>query len=94
MIKDEWLVIKTLKFFREKFKTLTSPKILLKTFRMVSKKGGVSLDSFLGAEPRLKGPFLFTGPEVPDLTPSVRQDPACCHSHFFFFFCALQAPQA
>lgn len=59
---------------------------------MVSKIGGVSLNSFLGAEPRLKGPFLFTGPEVPDLTPSVRQDPACCHFHFFFFLLCSPSP--
>lgn len=84
--KDELDDDKDPQFFREKCNPLlnnNNKKILLEAFWLWSLKRWVSLNSFLGAEHRLKGPFLFTGPEVPDLTPSVRQDPACCHFHFF-----------
>lgn len=71
-------------------------KSLEKILKFFPLSGGeresVSLNSFLGAQHELKGPLVFSGPEVPDLTPLARQDPACCHFHFFF--CALQAPQA
>ena len=52
-----WLVIKTLKFFREKFKTLTSPKILLKTFLMVSKKRWGEFGQFSGGRTQTERPF-------------------------------------
>lgn len=59
-------------FFREKLKHhpwRSQKKILLKIpWTLVFKKVG-EFEQFPGAEHRLKGPFLFTGPEVPDLTP-------------------------
>lgn len=66
-----WLMLKSLNFFREKFRfpPPKKKKILLKTsLTLVSKKVD-EFEQFSGAEHRLKGPFLFTGLEVPDLTP-------------------------
>lgn len=64
--------------------TTTTKKILLKTFLpLVSRKVG-EFEQFSGAEHRLtERPLFIYWTRVPDLTPSVRQDPACCHFHFF-----------
>ena len=67
-----WLMIKILNSSEKNWNTTPGAlpqKILLKTsLTLVFKKVG-EFEQFSGAEHRLKGPFLFTGPEVPDLTP-------------------------
>lgn len=75
-------------FFRENLNTAPKKNTFKNLFDSGLYKGGWVWTVSWGRTQTEKAPFLFTGPEVPNLTPSVRQDPACCHFHFFFLLCS------